>query len=283
MASPSSVIDPAKRPPLCATAPVLNSLLPLVAGILAARALPEVWIYPILPALGAAVALRRSGPVLVAVMSFLAGLFLMQRVIEPPDPLWRELPPREVRMELRIDEVFNARKPGRIAGTGTIQRSGIPHDTVRGRRAAFYLESGPMGERPPVAGEAVECRAVLTYLPRLEEHDDYQAYLLGRDIFLTLNRGEVLRLARPPPQSEQRRHRLYRKFQDILTTGCQSPEDPGLVLASMLLGNRSLLNDERIGLYRRTGTYHLFAVSGLHVGSIALCLHLLCGLARLPA
>ncbi|MEX0325931.1 MAG: ComEC/Rec2 family competence protein, partial [Puniceicoccaceae bacterium] len=177
-----------------------------------------------------------------------------------------------------VRDLFNARKPGRICGTGQILRTDLPFDTISGRKTAFYLES----DAPFPPGSRFECKAVLTYLPSLDDPDGYILYLKNRDIFLNLNRGIVLRKTGPPSRLERFRQVLFRKSQSLLGTGSDSPDDPGHVLASMLLGNRSLLTDDRISLYRLTGTYHLFAVSGLHVGSVALCLHWLGGLLRLP-
>jgi competence protein ComEC len=254
-----------------------------MAGILAVRAgwAVEVLAGTVLLAAAARLMLRiRPHPVFIG--SLLGGMLLGHAHTSDPHPLWRRLPPREVTCSLRVDELFNARKPDRAAGTGTLLRTDIPHDTVSGRRTAFYLGTESLGGRLPVPGEVLECHAVLTFLPRLLEPDDYQLYLLGRDIRLSLARGTMLRSLRPAPWLEQRRQELFAAAREILTTACDEPEDPGNVLASMLLGSRALLTDERIELYRKTGSYHLFAVSGLHVGGVALCLHLLCGLLRMP-
>jgi competence protein ComEC len=303
MAAPSFSTEATPvRPPLCAAAPVLWSLLPLMAGIaLGNRASP--WLAGSLAALAllfllircvprsrafrpgsvqAALAWVRAGPEeWILLLSLLAGLLLGHQAANHPHPGWADQPPREARLDLRIEETFNARKDARIAGTGTILRSSLPVDTLTGRRAAFYLESGPLGSDPPAIGQVISCRAVVTCLPWVGEPDGYEAYLLRRDIFLSLNQGTVLSLRRPAGPVEQLRQRLYGASQRVLSHGSRGPDAPGNVLASMLLGNRSLLSDERIDLYRHTGTYHLFAVSGLHVGSVALCLVFLCRLARL--
>jgi competence protein ComEC len=292
MANPSSGIDEgARRPPLCAAAPLLGGLLPLVAGILLAKALPPHWAVAAGMAAAALIgAVRGRWPRdtfpptrrLAVALALLAGVLLALHESGRPDPSWAQRPARETIVQLRVEERFNARKPGHIAGTATILRTRLPVDTVSGHPAAFHLESPPHAERPPARGEVIECRAVLEYIDALAERDDYQSYLLGRDIHLSLNRGRVLRMAAPPGRLEQLRQRLHAASQRALTSGSGDPASPGQVLGSMLLGNRALLSDERIDLYKRTGTFHLFAVSGLHVGSAALCLHLLAGLARLP-
>jgi competence protein ComEC len=289
MASPSSSTEGALRPPLCAAAPLLGWLLPLAAGILLAATVAPGW--AIAGAGAGAIALvaapprrnsrrPRHGWRRAAALGLLAGVALALGETGRPDPSWPQRPPREAVLELRVEEAFNARKPEHIAGIGRILRTGLPVDTVSGHSAAFYLESPAHAGRPPAIGETFECRAVLAYLHALAAPDDYQAYLQRRDIHLALNRGAVLRRSAPPPAHERLRLRLYAASERLLTGGGE-PASPGQVLGSMLLGNRALLSDARIELYKRTGTFHLFAVSGLHVGSVALCLHFLAGLARL--
>lgn len=267
---------------MCATAPLAKWVIPLATGIVCSRVIGwGALLVPcmILPLLGSTV-LRQM--VLACSISFLAGILLFDAASSPQDPLFSDLPPRESLMQLRVDELFNARKPDRVAGVATILITDIPHDLVTGRQLAFYLDTEQLLTNRIQTGEHISCRAVLTYLPAIDQPDDYQLYLLGRDIFLTLNRGSIIERLKPAPRLQRIRQNLNHHCQRILTTGCKDKEDLGNVLASMLLGNRSLLTDERIDTYRRTGTYHLFAVSGLHVGSVALCLHLLVGLIRLP-
>jgi competence protein ComEC len=50
----------------------------------------------------------------------------------------------------------------------------------------------------------------------------------------------------------------------------------------MLLGAKSELSDAQTTQFLQSGTMHLFAISGLHIGAIALALHALLAIARLP-
>ena len=278
MANLSFSTEGALRPPLCAAAPVLRSLLPLVGGILAARYPDPLYLVPVLLL---AVIFSIRSPHRLTAASFLTGFALAFLQTPRPHPSWETRPPREVQITLKITETFNARKPGRLAGIGQIQQSRLPHNTLHGREVAFYLATLP--DREPLArGHTIECSGLLTHLPFLEELDDYQAYLGNRAVFLTLNQGRIRAHLKSPPALERLRQRLYRASAGVLRSGTRHAEDPGNVLASMLLGERSFLSDERIRLYRETGTYHLFAVSGLHVGSFALCLFGILALARLP-
>jgi competence protein ComEC len=277
MSKRSPTQDP-PRPPACATAPVLWSLLPLATGILIAR---DGWTW-LLPVCALLILLACQGipPArrTVVGLGFLAGSGLALTTAENPHPDWLTLPQREASFTLRVEEMFHARRPRCISGIGKLLQTDIPHDTASSRRAAFYLET----ESPPAAGQVLQCRGVLTYLPALDSPDAYQVYLINRDIFLSINRGKVLPGTTSPPRLSRLRLKAFNSSRDRLLTGSADDTSPGRVLASMLLGSRSLLNDDRVRLYRRSGTYHLFAVSGLHVGCVALFIGWICSLLRMP-
>jgi competence protein ComEC len=69
------------------------------------------------------------------------------------------------------------------------------------------------------------------------------------------------------------------RFQNQIHTYLKDQEVLGIVNA-MVLGDRTLLEEETYELYVRTGSVHVLAVSGLHVGLVYLVLHFL--LQRLP-
>lgn len=234
------------------------------------------------PVSGARCAARPWGPCLVGLVSLVGGYLLAGWRAGEINPLWRELPPREVTGVLEVRDVFHPRRPEAVAGTGRILETNLPFDTLTGERTAFYLRRPAGLSGSPGIGQRLAFTGVLHHLPHETDPDGFERYLLRRNIRLNLNAGTVLG-AEPPPAPERLRLALYRISQDRLTTGSRGPEDPGWVLGSMLLGNRSLLSDARLELFRNSGTVHLFAVSGLHVGSFALCLHLLSRLLRMPA
>jgi len=282
MANPSSSTEPVLIPaPACVAAPLLKSLLPLVAGIIAAQATASPFLFPaaILPALILIRPGRRlpCSPVqlLLAGGTFLIGFLLMRSDIQTPPAEWALQPPREARLTFQLTEKFNARKPGHVAGIARILKVDEPLTDLRGFMSAIYLNHEVLGTQTLLPGQVFKARAVITFLPFVKDPDDYQAYLQKRHIHLSAGQGVIDEPVRDPPPMERLRNRLYRKFQHILAGNPDAPGTAGSVLASMILGDRSLLSDERIELYRNTGAYHLFAVSGLHVGSVALSLFLL--------
>ncbi len=66
-------------------------------------------------------------------------------------------------------------------------------------------------------------------------------------------------------------HSVAHNVEDRLFTFIQNDADRGIV-AALILGNKSWLDPELLGDFSNTGTMHILAVSGLHVGIIYLLL-----------
>lgn len=285
MEPPSSVTDLAsRRPPICAAAPLLNILFPLACGILAAS-LPGPWQAVVLVLGAAALFLperlgRPPHHAWLGLVALVFGYLWSAFRQSTPHPDWHWLPPRETVLDIHIERLFNARKPDHLAGLGRIAAP-PSFPTQRHAPVAFYLKRGPLEEANLLPGAVVRCRGVIQFMPSVPEPDAYQTYLLGQDIFLNLHQGEIEDLLLPAPFLQRTRHALLMMNESLLTAGCMTESDPGRVIGSMLLGKRSLLSEERLQLYRESGTLHLFAVSGLHVGSVALCVFTMASLLRL--
>lgn len=97
---------------------------------------------------------------------------------------------------------------------------------------------------------------------------DYEAWLFQRGIRATgyIRKGAENRQLGPPKGYWIQRLRQYLRTQlnDILSS---SPMR-GLVLA-LVVGDRSAITPEQWEVLRRTGTIHLMAISGLHIGLVA--------------
>ncbi len=269
-----------ERPPLCATAPILWGLVPLVLGIVCA-ACP----HPVAASIPVGSCLFLAGwwlPVrkLPLAACFILGFWCQNRSMDEPHPDWEKLPPREATLVIEVAELFNTRKGGHVSGIGKILHCSIPHDTLSGNRISFYLENPAGGDAVGKPGAHFSCMGVVTYLPSSNRPDPFQEYLISRDIFTTINRGKVLGLISPAPGLEELRSSHFKRFQKILR-GNAVDNKHGNVLASMMLGDRSLLTDSQISLYKNSGTYHLFAVSGLHVGCMGIFITGLLRLVRL--
>ena len=123
------------------------------------------------------------------------------------------------------------------------------------------------------AGQTVEISGVLGQPPRpvAEGLFDYQSYLAGRGIFYqldveTTNDWKVISpIAKPTPWGD----RFLNWAQAALAYGLPAPDEPLELLWAMTLGWRPALTDEVSAPFMKSGTMHIFAISGLHIALIA--------------
>ena len=72
------------------------------------------------------------------------------------------------------------------------------------------------------------------------------------------------------------------KFEQFLRKGSEQNAGFAGITVAMLLGKKSALSHEQKAIFLATGVMHLFAISGLHVGMIALILFQFLSLLRWP-
>lgn len=118
---------------------------------------------------------------------------------------------------------------------------------------------------------------------------DYRAYLARQDVVGIIDAKGFLRIGAQggfPPLRwiEALRIRTERVIDDIYTKkgGTVEPSLHAQLLKGILLGKRSDLPTETLDLFRNSGTFHVLAVSGLHVGLIAMFCYFGFSLFRLP-
>lgn len=270
-------------------APLLWLVLPLMAGLAAGKAgvggsVP--WL--LAGALGAAVAALlaswwapRWWGAAIAVAMILAGAasYALNRARLP---VWDSLPPREARLALRIDRVFPQIEARRAAGLATVVRAAEPLRELGGQRLYFSLGLRK-GETAPVRSAVVSVVGVLVALPRDPPTDSFDGYLANAGINFRLTRGQVLAEEHPATAYYRLCARAAERFKIILGRGIagKRPELAGL-LQAMMLGETHELSDEQHALFMRSGTMHLFAISGLNIAVIAVALQGLLLPFRLP-
>lgn len=110
----------------------------------------------------------------------------------------------------------------------------------------------------------------------------YTAWALSQGATLRLGGGRVLGVLAPPSrfslwcqQEEQRLERWLRALP-------WEDHEGGALLAATMLGRTALLPDDVKTAFARTGTLHLFAISGLHIAGMAAALLWLAQRMRLP-
>ena len=125
---------------------------------------------------------------------------------------------------------------------------------------------------------------VLQTLPRVAPVDTFDGYLTNMGLNFRLNRGRIIEVSHPPTGYRLFCERTVTKMNALLGEGVSSKR-PELVaiLRAMMLGQKQELSEEQDSLFMHSGTMHLFAINGLHIGVVALSLHMLLLMLRCPS
>jgi competence protein ComEC len=269
-------------------APLLWLILPWLAGLAAGPSLAPLhppWL--LAAAAGAGVSSlvaalwfpRVWAPSLIGAVS-LAGA--AQSALRQPyrDP-WANRPPREVRLTLRLDRVAPPKAGRRASGLGTVLADDRRGHPLVGQRLYFTLFLR-RGQAPPVRSAVIAAAGVLRSVPAHPPADSFEGYLAGLGVHFQLApawlRGEVAPAGAYPRFCEQ----LARRMDALLRRGLESRPALSAVYRAMMLGRKGDLQDTQKEQFMHSGTMHLFAINGLHIGIVAVSLHALLTLLRCP-
>jgi competence protein ComEC len=270
-------------------APLFWLGLPFMAGLAAGQAgefAPVLWLLAgALGAGGLAVfaswrAPRFWAPALCAAM-FLAGAasYALHR---KRLPAWDQLPPREAHLALRIDRVFPQAGAKKAVGLATVVRTDGPVSDLIGQRVYFSLSLGQDEERP-IRSAVVAAVGVLTPLPRDPPAEGFDHYLASAGVNFRFARGRMLAVEQPPTAYRRFCERAASRLNALLGAGVAARQPAfTAVFRAMMLGQKHELSDEQDTLFMHSGTMHLFAINGLHIGVVALALHAVLALLRCP-
>lgn len=270
-------------------APLLWIVLPMIAGLAAARAVdfasPPWLLGSAALSAGAAVfaswrAPRGFAPLFLTAMALAgAASYALHR---PRIADWDRLPPREAELILAVERVYPQLDANRVSGLATIRRAAAPLGELAGQRVYFSL-SLRKGDAPPIRSAVISAIGVIAGLPRDPPADSFDGYLANAGVNFRFSRGRVLAEVTPPSAYHRFCARQAERFAAILGAGVEAKRPAQTaVLRAMLLGQQHELSDEQDTLFRQSGTMHVFSISGLHIGVIATGLQALLMLLRLP-
>ena len=275
-------------------APLLWLLLPLMAGLTAAKLWPPPagGLWPLTLAAGSLsiaagwLAFRPSRPagwlwgLCLALSVTLAG-FVLLHTRQPHLHESTDRPPREVTVTLEILQVFPVTPSSRsLTGWGKIMATGALARELTGRRV--YFSAIRKISLLPLRSGRYLMRGVIEPLPHESAAASFNDYLENLGIRQKLTRAQIIREQRPPGGFQQFCRRAESRLEEILQRGlARHPQTRSLYLG-MLLGEKAVLSPAQQNAFMRSGTFHIFSISGLHVGVIALALHSLFRVLRLP-
>lgn len=264
-------------------APALWILLPLMTGLSLGRAEFFAWGFGATLA-AAAVALlagwlfpRVWPPALIAGV-VLCGIVLHD-LTRAKLPAWDALPPREARVDVQITRLF---APGldaqRVGGLGRIVAAEPHLQELVGQRVYFSLRT--IAREALTRDTVIAAVGILQSLPPGAKPGSFEHYLDATGVNFRLQRGAVTHVVHGPGYYRRFCAAAERRFDEILRQGLEDKPALSGIYRAMLLGRKSELSDEQDEIFLQSGTLHLFAISGLHIATIAATLHVL--LALLP-
>ena len=272
-------------------APLLWLLIPMISGYILGYHLPNISVSILLSLaigslLGACLCNSHPGSpaqqiwwavsLTIAVSS--ASLLYFQQSRTFPD-IWEELPPREAFIEIKVKRLYASIDQERISGIGQITKTDNHLTTIYGYPLYFSVEADghSIGR-----GDRFSARGVLSYLPAKKAPSTFESYLTGKSIPLTLTRGYLTASPERGNQMERAIGSLRKKAISILGFGLEEYAEERSIYLGMMLGIKGELSAENKRLFLQTGTLHLFAISGLHVGIIAVTLASIFLVLRIP-
>jgi competence protein ComEC len=269
--------------PVPLRAPLLWLLLPFMAGIVAADACAaraELSVGLALVLGGAAVlgysAWRKetawsalgSGLSILLLAGAAGWLWLPLRAAAGAG--WPHVP-REVEVELAVDQVFPP-APHRKTFSGLARVTGAagPARELAGQRV-YFSAIRRVSHVPEISGR-YRYRGVVENLPPARDAVGFDRYLENVGVRVRLGRGHFGAETRPPSAFRRFCARAQDRLQRILTLGLERHPELASVYAAMLLGEKALLAPEQETAFMRSGVFHIFSISGLHVGVIAIAI-----------
>lgn len=272
-------------------APLLWLVIPFALGIIAARLSPVA-----LP--GSALLVTAVVALLVACrwhhaearwgIALVLGLFAAGAVhydlrrdrLAP----YETLPPREATLTLQLGRAFGGgTEADRFSGFARIVAAPRHLEDLVGQRVQVSFRVFEPGADVPSRGALVRVTGVLEPLPRRPAgDDDFMRYLVDLGLNFRLGRGSLDEVIAPPGPVDHFLNKLLAWSRGQLGTGLDHRPDLSAALRAMLLGERHELSEVQKSWFLRSGTMHLFAISGLHIGALALGVHAALKLLRLP-
>ncbi|MDQ8181937.1 ComEC/Rec2 family competence protein [Pelagicoccus sp. SDUM812005] len=269
--------------------PLLWILLPYALGIGIARflPLPNPWILLSASALGLGFANhaakdynKRWHLALVPSVALLGAARFLDLHLDPQDQIAHI--PREAALQLEIDTLFNATDPDTALGIARVVVAPIQQSELSGLRIFFFLDTDSLADYPR-EGERFSALGVIRPLPSYSQGDRFDSYLRNQGISHAYKQGFLQAKTASAAGLSKLTNRIKEKFADALSQN-KRPHSPLTgAYKGLMLGQKSELTPEQKQLFLANGTMHLFAISGLHIGVIAICLHQLLSLLRLKS
>ncbi len=195
---------------------------------------------------------------------------------------WDQLPPREAVLTIELNRQFKPTSHATlIRALATIHEAPTHLSDLIDQRI-FVTFTKPKDIASLSRSMHLQLKGILTKLTQPHSQQTFNRYLLNQGVHFTLTRGKVLSVKKEPSFLQRFYQVQFQNFSETLRIGLPLPNEHAAIYAAMLLGHKAELTKLQKTTFIQSGTLHLFAVSGLHIGVIALCLYSLLALLRIP-
>lgn len=184
-----------------------------------------------------------------------------------------ELPPRAATIHLKVENVFQqSDKFDRISAVGKVLQAPVEMEYLVGVRMYFLAYRSDI-QQPLLPQTEIQLKGILQPVRwKQEKGSGFQEFLQRIGIHYMARRAIVSEVTKSPKAFHLFCHEANNKCQKLLRIGRKDHEDAADVHIAMMLGNRTVLEADQKDAFKHSGTMHLFAISGLHVGVIAFTL-----------
>ncbi len=213
-------------------------------------------------------------------VAFLAGwAWLPLRA--PPPQRWTDAP-REVNVVLEVEQVY-APAPGRrtFSGLARIVRGDGAAARLAGERV-YFAAIRRISRVPEVSGH-YEFRGLIESVPApTGAARGFDRHLQNLGVGLRLMRGRLGEEVRAPHGFRRFCARAQDRLAALLGHGLERHPELVSLHQAMLLGEKAVLSQAQENAFMRSGVFHIFSISGLHVGVIAGAILAVLGVLRVP-
>jgi len=276
-----------------AHAPLLHVFPGILAGLTLSNAFPttQSWLILMTFVTGAAsyYISKRKPESLLWIMTFIvssAGLFWFYgslRLPQEPAAAFRTLPERELSLELTVKKTFRSTvSKDSIKGIGLVTQAPDMRPDLMGKAIYFQLRDYKKNKRSVPKGSIILARGILNPCPTPQKTDDFYSFLRQQNVFYCLERGQVIAARTNNSDTIAMLAQLHRQFLKTLQLGIPNEAPAWAIYPAILLGYKAELSPELKSYFQRSGTLHLFAISGLHIGIVAAIILQALSLLRLP-
>jgi competence protein ComEC len=187
------------------------------------------------------------------------------------------LPPRFAQVSLRVLAVYPADSYGQVRGIARVEKAPPIQDHLTGQKVLFVLK----GTATLETGSRFDAKGLVRRMNPSAANDSYAAWLERSAVYFEIRRMTILGPVAPPGRVDAFANHARGWMREKLLAGSEKLPEIRALVPAMMLGDKALMSREDKTLFRETGMMHLFAVSGLHVGLVALVVEALLALAHL--